>query len=78
MMKSSVLKEIIIDSMKEILSLNLPTDDTYIAVKRLFSLDEFELRILLGSVGKIKQAQIEQEAKAKQAEIDQKRMNLLR
>jgi hypothetical protein len=65
--KNHVLKEIILDSMKDILSQNLGIEETYISIKRLFILDEFELKVLLNSVGKIKQKQ-----------VDEKRMELLR
>jgi hypothetical protein len=58
-MKNDVLKEIILDAMKDILSKNMDTEETYIAIKRLFLLDELELRILLDSVGRIKQKQID-------------------
>lgn len=59
-MKSSVLKEIIIDAMKDILDQKLGVDETYLSIKRLFLLDEFELRVLFSSIQKIKERQIEE------------------
>jgi len=49
-MKSTVLKEILLLSIKEILSKNLSVDDSYNSIKRLFDLDELELNSLFSSI----------------------------
>jgi len=60
---NDVLREIIIESTKDILKKNLSVTETYEAIRRLYVLGELELRILLDSIKTAKTRQIENRRK---------------
>ena len=60
---NEVLAEIIIDSTKDILSKNISIKEKYVSIRNLFNLSETDLRILLDSIGKSKQKQLDQRRK---------------
>jgi len=58
-----VLMEIVLSSANDILARDMPIQDKYASIKKLFHLEEFDLNILFESIRQAKQNQINQKRK---------------